>query len=91
MKKSLILIPVLAIAFASCKKDRVCSCKSVVTYTGAYTGPAGTKPPDSKEDYKVTFTDASLITANRACVHTKTVGDEYLGIKREEDLNCSLD
>lgn len=91
MKKILIIVPVLAMTLASCKKDRVCSCKVVNAYTGNYTGVAGTKPADSKYDYKYTVVDASAITANRACVHTKTFGDETLGIKLETDTNCSLD
>lgn len=91
MKKILIIVPVLALTFASCKKDRVCSCKQVAAYTGTYTGVAGTKPADSKFDSKYTIVDASAITANRACVHTKTVGEESQGIKLEIDTNCSLD
>ncbi len=92
MKKLVVMIAVLGLAFASCNKDRVCSCKTVTVYKmkTSPTPPAGmTAPAGSVNDYSVTLADASLKTANRACIHTKSEGEStYYTYTR--DNNCSL-
>ncbi|MES2681681.1 MAG: hypothetical protein V4635_17430 [Bacteroidota bacterium] len=93
MKKSLLIIAVLGLTFASCKKDRVCSCKTVSAHK-LKTSPAPpvglTAPADHVDDDKYTLVDASLRTANRACIHTKY---EYESTywTTTVDQNCSLE
>ena len=92
MKKLILIIAVLGLTFASCKKDRVCSCKTVTAYKlkTSPTPPTGvTIPADKVDDYNYTLVDASLRTANRACIHTKSEG-EALYYTYTEDSNCSL-
>jgi len=90
MKKSLLIIAVLGLSFASCKKDRVCSCKVVTSYKAKDTKPALIPlPADDVSDYNVTIVDASLRTANRACVHTKEESENTYWTTTY-DRNCNL-
>ena len=84
MKKSILIIAVLGLSFASCKKDRVCSCKTVTKTTG---GPVAVA--DQVNDYEVTMTKTSYRTAYNACIHTTQV--ETNGpVSVSTDINCSL-
>lgn len=92
MKKLVVIIAVLGLTFASCKKDRVCSCKTVTSYklkTSPKPPTGMTAPADNVDDYEVTLVDASLKTANRACVHTKSEGESTY-YTYTQDSNCSL-
>lgn len=90
MKKSLLIVAVLGLSLASCKKDRVCSCKTVKSYTGVYTGPSASKPADEVIDEDHTIVKVGLIPARRACIHTKESIDAGNGLTLNQDINCSL-
>ncbi len=82
MKKILLIVAVAGLAMASCKKDRVCSCKEVVTETGNFPGATVT-------DYEYTILKESRKTAYYACTHKKQtykIATETFDV----DLNCSL-
>jgi hypothetical protein len=89
MKKLLLIVAVIGLVFASCKKDRVCSCKIVTSYTGTPIPPFK-KPNDNVTDYNITLVSTGLITARRACVHTKQTSEIGYGITENVDQNCSL-
>jgi hypothetical protein len=84
MKKTILFAALAGLAMAACKKDRVCSCRTVTTVTGGQ--QAGT----FVEDRKYTILDASRKTAYYACTHKKfnfTDGSVNYSI----DQNCSLE
>jgi hypothetical protein len=84
MKKILLIAAIVSFTMASCKKDRVCSCKLVITETGP-----GANPQYASPTYDVTMKDTGYRTAFRACTHTKS---SYVdnGVTVEEDWNCEL-
>jgi hypothetical protein len=68
MKKVLLFVAVVAAAsFASCKKDRVCSCTSVDTFTGGGSATSATV---------TTYTKAKKGDARAACLSSTTT---YVG------------
>jgi hypothetical protein len=83
MKKLILVAAVASLTMVSCKKDRACSCKQVVTLSG------GGQSQQFVEDYDMTLTDASYRTAFRACTHTKDVVTDG-GFTYEIDTNCEL-
>lgn len=84
MNKVLLIAAVVVTTMVSCKKDRVCSCKTYTTYNGAGA---------TSFDQDITMKDVSRRTAFNACVHTKTV-DTYttggVSVVVDQDVNCSL-
>ncbi len=81
--KKILIIAIACLAFVSCKKDRVCSCKVVYTTTT----PAGSH--DVVSDYDVTLKKTSLKTASNACIHTKQT-ETNGNTTTSTDTNCSL-
>jgi hypothetical protein len=83
MKKILLIIAVAGLTFVACKKDRVCSCKTVTEVKG---GPlAGSVVADRE----YTMTDAGYMPAYYHCTHKKT-SDTLMGGTITVDENCSL-
>ena len=80
MKLNLIVIAVAALSFASCKKDRVCECKTQYDIPGI---------GSTFETDVYTLKDVSKITANRACIHKEWEEIEN-GQKTRIDIYCQL-
>ena len=73
MKKTLLFVAVVAAAsFASCKKDRVCTCTS--SYTGQTTpsDPVVTTYPDSKKSAARSHCLSSTTTSSSGVVTTNS-------------------
>ena len=98
MKKSILFAAVIAVAFTSCKKDRVCTCTET-TVTTTTTSQPGKTPTTSSS----TSTDASIVTytkakkgdAKKACLDTKTTEEGSLPIlyqtwTSETTTDCTL-
>ena len=83
MKKTLLIVAIVATAMVSCKKDRVCSCKDVMTQTG---GPI---PLGSTNDYEYTMVKIGYKTAYYHCTH-KTLTETVNGVTTVIDSNCSV-
>ncbi len=78
MKKiTLLALAFVAISFASCKKDRVCTCET--------SGTLGTTK-DVTTMYKVTKKDARLMCVGSQNVHTNQAGQSSTGDK----TTCTL-
>ena len=90
MKKSLLIVAVFGFTLVSCKKDRVCSCKLNITYTGTHTIDPKLKPADVVADSEYTIVKAGLVTARRKCIHTRNEYPEVFGVKTTVDNNCEL-
>lgn len=77
MKKVLLFVAVVvAVSFASCKKDRVCSCTSVDSYTGG---------GSDSYSYVTTYTEAKKGDARAACLSSTST---YVG--GTNTTTCSL-
>ena len=92
MKKLLLLtVATLAISFASCKKDRVCTCTNTDTTT--YTGISLPTETSSSID-KTTYTKASKKAGKVNCVSYKGSVTQDLGGGASSttvfDSSCSL-
>jgi len=89
MKKiTLLAATLVAITFASCKKDRTCTC----TTTSVYTDPTGTTT-DVETD-KTVITKVSKGTARVNCLSTKqTFSYTYFGVTTNvvSTNDCKLD
>jgi hypothetical protein len=85
MKKIIFFAFVAMFAVSSCKKDRVCSCKTVT-----YTTSAGSTHIDVDPEEKYTMKDVSYRTAFNACTHTKEFYT-YGSVAVEVDTNCELE
>ena len=85
MKKILIIAVIAGMAMASCKKDRVCSCK-VVQEISPVTPPA---PATIVTDYEYTMTKIGWRAGYNHCIHTKTT-DVNGAVTVKTDTNCSL-
>lgn len=83
MKKILLIIAVAGSALVACKKDRVCSCKTVTEIKG------GSLAGATSFDREYTMTDASYKSAYYHCTHKK-VTDTIAGGTISVDENCSL-
>ncbi len=81
MKKLSLLAILFSLSLVACKKDRLCSCKTVIKSTGS---------PDLVIDNKVTLVNSSYRTAFNACVHT-TQSQTTGTITTSTDVNCSLE
>jgi hypothetical protein len=85
MKKlSIMALALTGLMLVSCKKDRVCSCKSFTKiespgFNNTQSGP--------EEEY--TIKEASYKTAYYACTHKQTVYSED-NTTITFDMNCSL-
>jgi len=84
MKKVIIMAFAAGLITTSCKKDRVCSCKSVVDTTNG-----GTKIVTVVTDYDYTITKSTRRTAYNHCTHTKWT-ETNVTFTSVHDLNCSL-
>lgn len=83
MKKILLLIAVAGSILVACKKDRVCSCKTVTEIKG------GSLAGATSVDREYTMTDAGYLPAYYHCTHKKT-SDTLMGGVISVDENCSL-
>jgi hypothetical protein len=83
MKKILLIAAIGGIALMACKKDRVCSCKTVTEVKG---GPLAGAVSSDRE---YTMTDAGYRSAYYHCTHKK-VADTIMGGTITIDENCSL-
>ena len=84
MKKVILIAFAASLITTSCKKDRVCSCKSVVDTTNGTT-----KIGTVVTDYDYTITESTRRTAYNHCTHTKWT-ETNGNITMVYDLNCSL-
>ena len=85
MKKILLIVAIVGTAMVSCKKDRVCSCKEVDSFTP--TPSVG--PATIVTDYEYTITKVGYRTAFNACIHTKSSATSG-SLTVTTDINCSL-
>lgn len=85
MKKTIVLLAVIATVAVACKKDRDCSCKTYTTYNGAGA---------TSVDQTITMKKVSGGTARKACIHTKQTYTVAAGgssvITVDQDINCEL-
>lgn len=79
MKKiTLLAIAFLALSFASCKKDYVCSCTS-----------SSTVPGSTADTYEYTIVGAKKGDAKKMCIKT-TSDDTYGGTTYTSTRDCKL-
>lgn len=83
MKKLLIIVAVASMAMASCKKDRVCSCKTITSVT------TGGVKVDTSVDQDYTMVKTGYRAAYYHCTHTKET-NVYGSVTVDVDANCSL-
>lgn len=83
--KKFILLPAFVLAFASCKKDRVCVC----TVSQTTTNPSGTH--GSVETYKITYVDARKKHAKLACAHIRSTDAVSQNVTISSDSDCKLE
>ena len=85
MKKTVLLAAGVIVMLASCKKDRVCSCKEI-------TKEEYPKKPHYEvvNDYTIEMKDVSLRTGYKACLHTKESYKENDTTTVTIDTNCEL-
>lgn len=77
MKKVLLFVAVVAAtSFASCKKDRVCTCTDTTTITGG---------GSSSSTSVITYTGAKKGDARAACLSSTQTGTGYTSTR-----DCSL-
>lgn len=88
MKKlSILAIAVLALSFASCKKDRTCTC----TNTSTTTGPSGSTT--TTDASAATFTKVSKKAGRVNCLSTKSTSSQTIGgdtYTTVSENNCTL-
>jgi hypothetical protein len=84
MKKILLIVAIAGMAVVSCKKDRVCSCKTVQD-----TSVSGVKAGTVVTDYEYTMVKTGWRAGYNHCIHTKTsVATGTITV--DTDSNCSL-
>ena len=84
MKKVVLILAGITLVMAACKKDRVCSCKTVT-----HVKVNGSVVSSSSYDQDYTLQDASYKSAYYYCTHKK-MSDTLFGATYEVDENCSL-
>jgi hypothetical protein len=91
MKKVLLIAAVAVVSFASCKKDRTCTCTTTTTTTTAGGGSTTSN----------TTTDTNIITATKArkgdvkkmCIDSKTTQTDVIGsytYTQDKVSTCSI-
>jgi hypothetical protein len=97
MKKSILLVAVIAASFTSCKKDRVCTCTDTTVTNTTVTLPGQTPKTTTKTETDAgvrTFTKARKGDAKVACASFKKTDEgstpPYSTWTSEETVDCTL-
>jgi hypothetical protein len=97
MKKSFLLVAIIAATFTSCKKDRVCTCTEVTTTTTTTSIPGTTPTTKTTEKTNagvITYTKARKGDAKSACMSSKSSDSDnpstYVSWTSETTTDCTL-
>jgi hypothetical protein len=97
MKKSILLVAVIAATFTSCKKDRTCTCTETTVTTTTTSIPGSTPKTTTDTDtyaYVVTFTKARKGDAKSACLSSKSTEEggkgTYVTYTEETTSDCTI-
>lgn len=83
MKQIIAIAMIAGMAMISCKKDRVCSCKTITSTT------VGSATVTSGVDEEYTMVKTGYRAAYYHCTHKKA-SNTYGSVVVEVDQNCSL-
>lgn len=82
MKKTLLIIAVVSMAMASCKKDRTCECSDTYTDTSGQT--------TTQTGIVITMKKVSKSDAKSECQKTTTVDVDNNGKTTTDVMDCKL-